>query len=163
MSTKLVKRLLQNTSSHNFDNENQIQSLGNDRKAIKKRKIGINSAKKDSNTTDCNNTEAEAKASENSLNSQIQALLDMDKALLSSSRESQTSLIKKKVDDSRNKTKLRQKIYSKQSKHAGVGNSRSSCSKKLKHEIRVTKDIARNQRKMRTIRDVSKALSSLDD
>merc|ERR1712151_457571 len=130
-------------------------TIGNDPTSNRKRKLANNTKKEDnSNTTSNSNTNEES-----SLKSQIKAILDIDQTLLSSCQTSQTALIQQSIKEKRSITKLRQKIHSTKNKHTGVGNSRSSCSKRNKHKITVTKDIARSQRKMRTIRDVSKALS----
>ena len=154
MSAKLVKRLLQNTSSHDYQQQEKKDLTENGQATNKKRKLGKNTKQGNNPNTFSSNSK------ESSLKSQIKAILDIDKTLLSSNQTSQTALVQQNIKEKRNITKLRQKINSKQNKHTGVGNSRSSCSKRSKHEKTVTKDIARSQRKMRTIRDVSKALSA---
>merc|ERR1711862_650795 len=91
------------------------------------------------------------------LKKQIQSLLEIDQVLSPSTCEK--TLLQQNIKDKQRKTKLRQKINSKRNKNTGVGNSRSSCSNiKLKPEITVTKDIARSQKKLKTIRDIAKML-----
>mmetsp|Transcript_19723 Transcript_19723/g.30412 ORF Transcript_19723/g.30412 Transcript_19723/m.30412 type:complete len:162 (-) Transcript_19723:1387-1872(-) len=150
MSKRLVRKLLQQTNE--LDASSNVTENQDDddhtKRMIKKRKY----AKK---------KESETVHDVDLVQMHIKTMLGMDRAISElGGTASQQSLLGRREEEHRIKSKRRSKLIKKKNMDGGVGNSRSSSSRNAKHKLEPTfdKKKAEAAKEKKTLEDIAKML-----